>query len=145
MRVQSSLIPYTTHHASSPLRAPLLLRFPHAQLRSEAQLERRGARASSCRGCGARTTTSTSLPDRWIKLGGAVPVDVRTPHLFVVVPTIEWSTDGPFTAPPSFSERYWSLVLSLLACTRTTLLSQPTPLPSPPSLPWGTSSSIVTP
>ena len=37
-------------------------------------------RVSSCRGCGARTTTSTSLPDRWIKLGGAVPVGVRTPH-----------------------------------------------------------------
>lgn len=57
-------------------------------LRCEAQLnaEKRGARASSCRGCGARATTSTSLPDRWIKLGRAVPVDVRTPyhHLFIV-------------------------------------------------------------
>lgn len=41
----------------------------------------RDAHVRSCRrGCGARTTTSTSLPDRWIKLGGAVPVYVRTPH-----------------------------------------------------------------
>jgi len=88
-RYARELIPYTVPRFFSPdsTASPL----PHAQLQSEAQLERRGTRASSCRDCGAWTTTSTSLPDRWIKL--------------FIVPTIGWSTDGPSIAPPSFFVR----------------------------------------
>ena len=70
------------------LKRPLLI--PPFRQRDEFTKRRRkhgrGTRVSSCRGCGARTTTSTSLPDRWIKLGGAVPVGVRTPHSLSLCP-----------------------------------------------------------